>query len=124
MSHRLFVYGTLMRGEVNEAHLGDARCLGPAFTAPAYMLVWHGPYPALVEAPASGRVRGELYEVSPARLAALDAFEDVPTLYHRRPVVLADGTRATAYVLPPARARGGVIPSGDWRLAQGPGFRS
>lgn len=120
MEHRLFVYGTLMRGEPNARHLDRARFLGPTATAPGYRLVWHGAYPALVEAPgAEGGVQGELYVVSAARLRALDAFEDVPGLYVRRAVRLADGTTAEAYLLPADSPGADVIPSGDWRRRPG-----
>lgn len=114
---RIFVYGTLMRGEVNHRWLAraGARFVAEAETAARYTLVDLGPYPALI---ARGRaaVRGELHEVDAAALPELDAFEGAE--FERRAVVLASpsalephawfGTkRATRAAAP--------IPSGDWR---------
>lgn len=61
-------------------------------------------------------MRGETYGVDPQTLAELDALEGVPTLYLRRPVILADGSWAEAWVMPIERATGAPpITSGDWR---------
>lgn len=116
---RVFVYGTLLSGEPNHAALAGARFAGAAETAPAFELVDLGPYPALVAGGAT-RVRGEVYDVDEATLAALDAFEGHPDLYVRIRVTLADGTEAIAYAMPRARVAGRPrIASGDWRRRRG-----
>ena len=114
----VFVYGTLRVGESNHHLLCDAH--GVAYrvattrTAPRYTLLDLGRYPALVEG-GSTAVVGELYRVAPAALAALDLLEGHPDLYERRPVWLADGASAEAYLLPGGRAAGGIpLPGGDW----------
>jgi gamma-glutamylaminecyclotransferase len=111
----LFVYGTLMRGEGAHGLLGPtARFVAEARTEPQFTLVDMGEYPALVEGGTTA-VRGELYEIDAALLAALDRYEDVPEMYERRPVA-AGGQHAIAYVLRQHLAEGvGVIASGDWR---------
>jgi gamma-glutamylcyclotransferase (GGCT)/AIG2-like uncharacterized protein YtfP len=110
----IFVYGTLRRGEHNHVELGPARYVGEAWTAARYELVDMGHYPALLEA-GQDAVRGELYEVPDSWLASLDLFEDVPTLYERKPVALAHD-HALGYVM--RREVAGEAPrieSGDWR---------
>jgi gamma-glutamylaminecyclotransferase len=111
---RLFVYGTLRRGEVAHGELRGARLLAATKTIAAYELVDLGEYPALVER-GTDHVVGEVYEVDPDLLRTLDAYEDVPELYERKPVRLIDG-EAEGYVLPSSRALNAPrIPSGDWR---------
>lgn len=92
---RLFVYGSLKRGGLHHEELADAVCSGAARTAPLYRVVAYGPYPALVAG--NTAVTGELYEVAPDALPALDAFEGAG--YRRAPVKLADGSDAEAYFL-------------------------
>jgi gamma-glutamylcyclotransferase (GGCT)/AIG2-like uncharacterized protein YtfP len=109
----LFVYGTLLRGEVNHDRLAGASFLGEARTEPAFDLVDLGPYPALVR---GGRtaVLGELYAVPRPLLAALDRFEGHP--YRRGRIHLDDGRRVDAYLYPPALAAGlPRVPGGSWR---------
>lgn len=112
---RIFVYGTLLRGEDNHHFLRSASYLGSARTAPRFQLFDVGPYPALVDGGAMAVV-GELYEVDVETLAALDDLEDHPEVYRRTEISLDDGTVAQAYLLVGASAEGlAVIASGDWR---------
>lgn len=115
MATRLFIYGTLMRGEVGHHLLADARYVGPARTHARYTLLRLGWYPALIEGGETS-VRGEVYAVDDEALPALDAYEDAPALYARAPVALLDAGPASAYLLR-AEHRGGhpTIPHGDWR---------
>ena len=113
----LFVYGTLRRGEANHAHLDDARFVRTACTEPRYELVDLGGYPALLE-DGSTAVIGELYEIDSSRLERLDAFEDVPTLYQRKSIRLAD-IEAEVYVMERDRAhRAPRIVDGDWSTSR------
>lgn len=113
----LFVYGTLRQGERNHAELKGARFVREASTHPRYQLVDMGGFPALLEG-GSTAVRGELYEVEEGSLPHLDAFEDVPSLYERKPVSIP-GASALGYVMRPEVAQAApVIPSGDWCSAR------
>jgi gamma-glutamylaminecyclotransferase len=114
MNHHVFVYGTLLRGEPNHRMMRGARFVRPARTAPSFTLVDLGYYPAL-RAGGVTRVVGEVYEVSPALLEALDRFESVPRLYERPAIQLEDGGAAYFYVQRTDARPGPAIRSGEWR---------
>lgn len=98
MSLALFVYGTLQRGQRNHHLLGGQRFLGAARTLPHYRLYATGAYPCLVEDPTGIAVNGELWEIDERILPALDALEEAPVLFERRPVELEGKvTAAVAY---------------------------
>jgi gamma-glutamylcyclotransferase (GGCT)/AIG2-like uncharacterized protein YtfP len=97
---RLFVYGTLRRGQLRHRYLGESRYLGAVRTESGYTLYHLGEYPGLKVG--DGIVEGELYEVPETQLAVLDAVEGAPDLFHRGPVVLEDGQEVVAYFYVPA----------------------
>lgn len=112
---RVFVYGTLMRGEVNHHLLAHASFVCEALTMGAYQLHDLGAFPALV-AGSAGQVAGEVYLLDAASLARLDLLEGHPSFYRRTEVELHDGSRAHTYVLDAERVRGApVIEHGQWR---------
>ncbi|HEY2510003.1 MAG TPA: gamma-glutamylcyclotransferase family protein [Polyangiaceae bacterium] len=113
--YTLFVYGTLLRGEASHALLKDAAALGAATTTAAFDLFDLGPYPALVTG-GTTPIAGEVYELDVAQLAAIDVHEEVPRLFNRVRIELADGRSVDAYVLNRDQVRGRRrIRSGDWR---------
>ena len=121
--YRLFVYGTLVRGEEMHRLLARARYFGEARTAPRFTLLDLGSCPAMTR---GGRVAvwGELYAVDGPTLAALDRYEWHPRHYRRETVLLADGETAIAYLVAPGRIRGVPrIASGDWRRRKRPNPR-
>ncbi len=91
--HDLFIYGTLMPGLRLEAEMHGAEHLGPA-RVPGW-LVDVGRYPGLLHG--DGLVSGEVYRVSDAQLARLDAVEDMvagdraASQYWRERVQVRDG---------------------------------
>jgi gamma-glutamylaminecyclotransferase len=96
--HRVFVYGSLQRGEANHRMMADARFIARAHTRPAFDLFDLGSFPAMAT---NGRtaISGELYDLDDQVLERLDVFEGCPRLYQREFVALADGTHAEAYVM-------------------------
>ncbi|VTS03727.1 gamma-glutamylcyclotransferase family protein [Tuwongella immobilis] len=85
----LFLYGTLKRGQRRHDLLASGEFLGPAVTIPRYRLYALARYPILVESPENGdAIHGELWVVPPETLDALDAYEEVPTLYVRQSIAL------------------------------------
>ena len=94
--HDLFIYGTLMPGLRLQAEMHGAERLGPA-RVPG-RLVDVGRYPGLLHG--DGLVTGEVYRVSDAQLARLDAVEDMvvgdraASQYWRERVQVRDGALA------------------------------
>jgi gamma-glutamylcyclotransferase (GGCT)/AIG2-like uncharacterized protein YtfP len=112
---RLFVYGTLMRGEANAEALTGSTYIGAAATVAAYRLVALAGYPALLPG-GDTSVKGELYLVDPQLLAAMDELEDCPSLFKRSEVELAGGGTAQVYLAAdPSCASAPTIPGGDWK---------
>jgi gamma-glutamylaminecyclotransferase len=114
-THPLFVYGTLLRGELHHELLAGATFRGHARTAPQFALFDLGAYPAMVRN-GTTVVHGELYETIAALLAELDRFEGAPELFRRELIVLADGAIAESYLFCgelPNEARS--IPLGNYR---------
>jgi len=72
---RVFVYGTLRREGSNHFRMEGSSFLGEATVrGRLYKIDW---YPGLVLDPAGDPVPGEVFEVGPEQLAALDEFEGV-----------------------------------------------
>ncbi|XP_061571630.1 gamma-glutamylaminecyclotransferase-like [Cololabis saira] len=91
---RVFVYGTLKKGQPNyfrmfDINNGKAEFIASAFTKHKFPLVIAGKYniPFLLNLPGQGhRVHGEIYEVDNQMLKFLDDFESIPTMYQRTTV--------------------------------------
>jgi len=112
---RVFVYGTLLRGEKNHHVLRSSPCLGVGRTEPAYTLVSLGSIPAMTRGGTTS-VTGEIFEVTDEVLADLDRLEGHPDWYKRTTVRLTDGSFVEAYLMAPSAVEGKpVIASGDWR---------
>jgi len=111
----MFFYGTLLPGERDHVMLADARLLGPVLTEPSYQLVELNVYAALVP---DGKVavHGELYEVDLETRRKIDVSRQVPILFQRANVRLADGSEAETYLMNEGQVRGKRrLSHGDWR---------
>ena len=94
---RLFIYGTLKRGQRAHHLLANERFVRLAETIPKYRLLHLGSYPGLAHAPEVGKeILGELWDVSDDCIAILDAYEGLE--YERTEVLLSNG-KAEAYIL-------------------------
>jgi gamma-glutamylcyclotransferase (GGCT)/AIG2-like uncharacterized protein YtfP len=112
---RLFVYGTLLEGEPGHGVLEGSESLGAAQTEPAFQLVDLGPYAALIPG-GTASIVGELYRVAMATVLRIDVLRQVPILFDRARIRLADGSEADAYVMTREQARGRrTVHHGDWR---------
>lgn len=117
----LFTYGTLMRGEQNDHHVGD-RTRRPARARGRLWVMPQG-YPALVPDSAGPDVQGELVEgLEVEQVARLDDFEGTARgLYHRAWIVVETDrgpVPAAAYVMGEAevlRTGGRPVDLTDWR---------
>jgi gamma-glutamylcyclotransferase (GGCT)/AIG2-like uncharacterized protein YtfP len=99
---RLFVYGTLKRGEPRHGYLSGQTFIVLARTLPVYRLYDLGEYPGLVGRADGLAIEGELWEVDKACLEQLDKVEGCDDgLYCRSAVDLApphDGSPAVTYL--------------------------
>jgi gamma-glutamylcyclotransferase (GGCT)/AIG2-like uncharacterized protein YtfP len=117
---RLFIYGTLLSGERDHGLMASAELLGPALTDAQFQLVDLGMYAALVP---DGKiaVHGELYAASLATRREIDVARQVPILFQRVTVRLADGTQAETYAMTADQVRGKRrLAHGDWRARFAP----
>ncbi|NUP11769.1 MAG: gamma-glutamylcyclotransferase [Polyangiaceae bacterium] len=115
VTFRLLAYGTFLSGEREHDLISGSKLVGSVRTAKGYTLVETRALAGLVEG-GDGDVVGELYDVSYEVLRACDKRRDIPILFERKEIPLADGTRAHAYVLRHDQVRGlRRIKGGDWR---------
>jgi gamma-glutamylaminecyclotransferase len=113
--HMVFVYGTLMRDEINHWLLATARFVAEAHTEPCFELFDLGHFPAMSTG-GQTVVRGEIYAVDDQTLVRLDRLEGHPEFYQRTPIRLADGQEVQTYLMEDVRMRRRpAISSGDWR---------
>lgn len=125
--HRVFVYGTLRAGEVNDLNraaerhgIASATLVGTAHIAGR--LYDFGTYPGLVLDATAGPVAGDIYDIPEALLPVLDEIEEVypgqATLFVRETQpVMFDGVLVDCLMYPVAdSAVAGLarIDSGDW----------
>ena len=112
---RLFIYGTLLPGERDHSLLEGAQLLGTAQTEPLFQLVELNVYAALVP---DGKVavQGELYAASLEVRRRIDVARQVPILFQRAPLRLADGSEVETYLMHADQVRGKRrLAHGDWR---------
>jgi gamma-glutamylcyclotransferase (GGCT)/AIG2-like uncharacterized protein YtfP len=110
---RVFVYGSLRRGEAAAGLLEDARFLGEHVTEPRFTMFDLGEYPAVI-AQGTSSITGEVYEIDATLLARLDRYEEYPVVYTRQAVSTLWGD-AWVYLLVEVPADVRVIGHGDWR---------
>ncbi len=95
MSTKIFVYGTLMEGMVNHAFLENSKKVKDA-EIEGFDMYFLGHYPGVIKG--SGRIKGEIYEVSADVLKRLDEFEGEGYLYVKRNVQATTGEDVLLYV--------------------------
>jgi gamma-glutamylaminecyclotransferase len=115
---RVFVYGTLLRGEPNHPVLGGCLLVAQARTRSEFTFHSLGGFPGMIRGSDIDHqvVIGEIYEVDRAALDRLDRLEGHPSFYERTEIVLECGSVVQTYLL--ARDRFGNEPrilSGSWR---------
>ncbi len=90
---RIFVYGTLKRGQCNNYLLQTSKLIGET-TVKGTMYNW-GAIPAIT-LKGNDEVRGEVYEITSETLNRLDVLEGYPLLYDRTQVKV-DGVDTWVY---------------------------
>ncbi len=118
---RLFVYGTLRRGERANAYLkpdqvryvGDDEITGIIYDLGSFPGVKAEPGTFDIGAP---HVKGDVYVITdPSIIPILDYYEGYPSLYDRIETGLASGDTAWVYTYNYAVDHHQIIPSGDWK---------
>lgn len=111
--NKLFVYGSLKRGFHNAHYLHGALYLGDFVTPASYAMYDFGDYPGVCQS-GSSAIAGEVYQINPQHLDAIDDLEWYPDFYQR--IVLAtDYGDAWMYVVEPALCQGQKKITGNWR---------
>lgn len=115
---RVFVYGTLKRGQPNHYLLdhGGAEFLGEAVVGDGLVMLDLGFYPGVIDSPngGGGSVTGEVYAVDVDTLHSLDILEGHPSFYERVKVTTPFKS-AWIYKLPASYMdEADVIESGVW----------
>ena len=113
--HRVFVYGTLLSGEINARRAGGAR-RQPA-TAKGTLYDTGFGVPAYTRE-GDTEIAGELLVVDDGAFASMDRLEGCPRLYRREEIeVCTSGgaRRAWVYIMNSLPASAKVIPGGSWR---------
>ncbi|KHJ92164.1 AIG2-like family protein [Oesophagostomum dentatum] len=104
---RVFVYGTLKRGEPNASVMteteGHQRFVGVGRTKLPFPLIVASKYniPFVLNEPGKGyQIEGEVYEIDDVKLKVLDVLEAYPTLYWRQlePILLDNNTEVSAWI--------------------------
>ena len=80
--HRVFVYGTLKRGQRNSHYLHAAEFIGHHTTASIYSMFVFDDYPA-VSLRGRHAIRGEIYRIDDEQFRRLDELEWYPEYYQR-----------------------------------------
>lgn len=110
---KVFVYGTLKKGQRAHRMLSKSPFLGEVRTHSRYHLYSYGWYPGMLEgSPKGNGVLGELYEVDDATMAKLDRYEGDPELFERTLIDLETGDTAFGYLY--QRGRGEELVEGVW----------
>lgn len=127
MRRKVFVYGTLMRGEVRNTNLARDVYLGRGRIRGTLHNVGDGGFPAAMGTTRGQWIHGEVWEVSDATLRVLDGIEgffpsrESQSMYLRRRVLVHwdefdNGVYADAYFWNAGLDMiGDRIESGDWR---------
>jgi len=122
--YKLFVYGTLRRGETHHGLLGVSHCVSLLAQVSGSMVDTGFGYPAMMEG--SGKVCGEIYEIDEEMLLRIDALEeyygpgDPRNLYERvETTAYTDQGEVKVLTYVSNRFRfDSTIPYGDWKLYQ------
>lgn len=114
---KVFVYGTLMRGQRNHDFIEDSEFLYEKKTKPLYSLYSLGAYPAM----AGGgeiSVSGEVFLLTKKDLKRIDCLEGHPKYYERKQIELEDGEIVDTYLMPEKKIHqhdGILIRPGNWK---------
>lgn len=110
--NRVFVYGTLKRGQRNDHYLREAEFVGHFVTESRYSMYEFGGFPAVC---LDGRhpIEGEVYRVDNRLFRVLDDLEWYPRFYQRTEIETRYGM-AWMYIVRSELCRGKKLLPGRW----------
>lgn len=117
----VMVYGTLKHGCGNHSlmkHI-NAKLIGRDSISGGFTMVSFGGFPAVCRDPVgAGTMYGEVYQIDPEHLSALDGLEGHPRWYRREKLTTDyNEIRAWIYLMPESEiAKKEVIDDGMWRI--------
>ena len=109
-TRKVFVYGTLMKGENNHHFLENSKCLGIS-AIEGYEMYNVGGYPAII--PGESTIPGELYEVHESDMRNIDMLEGEGSLYIRKCKETTD--KSLAYIYEYAQDTEGLEKIDSWK---------
>lgn len=109
---RVFVYGSLRRGQMYHRLVAQVRELGTHITEPIFTMLDLGPYPGVLTGGDTAIV-GEVLALDKQTLLRIDALEDCPHSYQRISIDTRFGS-AWMYIYAQARGNEPIVVSGDW----------
>jgi gamma-glutamylcyclotransferase (GGCT)/AIG2-like uncharacterized protein YtfP len=109
---KVFVYGTLKRGFRNHFYLSEAEYLGRYRTCESYGFYDFGDYPAAT-LDGDQAIGGEVFQILPEHLSALDILEGYPDFYQRIEIETEYGV-AWMYIVKEQLCFGKSKLSDDW----------
>lgn len=96
---KVFLYGTLMKGERNNHLLKSSKFIKDIKTTPNFTMYSCTHFPAVIEG-GNTSIKGELWWVTERDLIDLDRLESHPNFYVRKQIELENGEKVEAYILP------------------------
>jgi len=111
--NRVFVYGTLKRGQRNSHYLDEALFIGEFTTGKGYSMYRFDDYPAVC-LDGGHAIQGEVYRLGDELLRVLDELEQYPDYYQRIEIDTLYG-RAWMYVVTRQLCDGKQMIEGTWR---------
>ena len=110
--NRVFVYGTLKRGQRNFHYLQATEFVGSYTTEAIFTMYAFGDYPAVCEQ-GHHAIQGEIYHVSDAQFRSLDELEWYPDFYQRIIIPTHYGD-AWMYIVKAELCQGKELIPGNW----------
>ena len=111
--NRVFVYGTLKRGQRNYHFLRNANFIGEFVTLNKFSMYEFDDYPAVCQH-GKDSIEGEVYEVTDYQFRRLDELEWYPDFYQRIEIATTFGD-AWMYVVRAELCVGRKLIPGNWR---------
>ncbi len=112
----LFVYGTLMRGEVNHNVIEGCRFISEATTFKGYSMFDLGEIPIITDDAEVSQIKGELFRVTEDTLREIDDLERSLCKRVEAPVVIHRSGAVKAWFYVSTDDKGGtLVNSGKWR---------